>query len=63
MQWTFDLSQMETNLNIVVREIKNKEERNTAIMNHGAIFDTEDPLATAAENSLTAETPATAAFM
>ena len=54
---------METNLNIVVREIKNNEERNTAIMNHGAIFDSEDPLASAAEHSLTAETPATAAFL
>ena len=57
LQWRFDLNQMETNLNIVVREIKNKEERNTAIMNHGAIFETDDPLTTAAEHSMNAETP------
>ena len=50
-------------MNIVVREIKNKEERNTAIMNHGAIFETDDPLTTAvAENSMNAETPQTASF-
>ena len=54
---------METNLNIVVREIKNKEERNTAIMNHGAIFETDIPLTTAAaEQSMNAETPQTASF-
>ena len=62
LQWRFDLNQMETNLNIVVREIKNKEERNTAIMNHGAIFETDDPLTTAAEHSMNAETPQTASF-
>ena len=58
LQWRFDLNQMETNLNIVVREIKNKEERNTAIMNHGAILETDNPLTTAAaEQSMNAETP------
>ena len=52
---------METNLNIVVREIKNKEERNTAIMNQGAMYENEE-LATGVEYTMGSETPNTAVF-
>jgi len=50
LHWRFDLKQMEANLNIVTKQIRNQDMRATAVMTQGSI-DEASPIETAATSN------------